>query len=278
MKKIVLCADDYGQSASISAGILQLVQQGRLSAVSCLSEGEFWPRRENTLFDHRDRIDIGLHFNLTHPFPNTAIATQSLSRVLRVALSGNCDYAAIAKALHAQLDRFEAVAGQQPDFVDGHQHVHVLPGIRNVVVTELARRYTRNKPYLRAVNPRLPGHGGVVKLAVLKLLGSGFDKLAQRCGLQTNSGFAGIYALTPQEDFTALMRAWISDARSGDLLMCHPGLAGNSVLDSGTSSDSDTHSDPIAATRPLEFAWLQSAEFGALLQHNDVQLTRFRHL
>ena len=262
MKKIILCADDYGQSAAISAGILQLVAQGRLSAVSCLSEGEFWSQPENTLTTHRDRIDIGLHFNLTHPFPTQTIAAQPLQRILRNALTGRCDRNAIATALHSQLDRFETIAGQ-PDFVDGHQHVHVLPAIRNVVVAELLRRYPQRKPYLRAVNPRLPGHRGLIKLLVLKLLGSGFSRFARHHGLPTNNGFAGIYSLRPEQNFAALMRAWIASARNGDLLMCHPGHADN------------VNFDPIAATRPLEFNWLSSAEFAALLERNAVHLSRF---
>ncbi len=266
MKKIILCADDYAQSAAISAGILQLVQQQRLSAVSCFSEGEFWSRPENGLFDYRDRIDIGLHFNLTQPFANAAIAALPLDNVMRSALSGRIDRASIATALHAQLDRFESVAMQAPDFVDGHQHVHVLPGIRDVVVAELLQRYREKKPYLRAVNPRLPGHGGFIKPLVLKLLSNGFNDLAQRCGLRTNAGFAGIYSLQPHADFAALMRRWLSSARNGDLLMCHPGASAHD------------NSDPIADTRPRELALLKSAEFAELLAHNRICLSRFRDI
>lgn len=266
MKKIILCADDYGQSAAISAGIVKLVAQDRLSAVSCLSEGNFWLSADNTLLTYRDRIDIGLHFNLTHAFPAQAIAARPLAAILRTTLSGRCDRNAIATALHTQLDRFESIAGQAPDFVDGHQHVHVLPGIRSVVIAELARRYPHTKPYLRAVNPHLPGHGGFIKLTLLKLLGLGFSEFAHRYGMQTNRGFAGIYSLQPQANFGALMRNWIAAARSGDLLMCHPGCADNNI------------SDPIAATRPHELALLQSAEFSALLDRNNVRLSRFRDL
>lgn len=266
MKKIILCADDYAQSAAVSTGILQLVRQQRLSAVSCFSEAEFWSTSENSLFDYRDRIDIGLHFNLTQPFATAALAAQPLNTVMRLALSGRLDRISIAAALHAQLDRFEAVAGQMPDFVDGHQHVHVLPGIRNIIVTELAQRYGRKKPYLRAVNPRLPSPGGAIKLFVLKLLGSGFSDLAQRHGLATNRGFAGIYSLQPDADFAALMQRWLAAAQRGDLLMCHPGTAADDI------------SDPIAATRPLELAFLQSAEFAAMLSHHSICLSRFSQI
>jgi predicted glycoside hydrolase/deacetylase ChbG (UPF0249 family) len=266
MKRIILCADDYAQSAAISTGILQLVEQRRLSAVSCFSEGEFWSRTENSLLDYRDHIDIGLHFNLTQPFANATLAAQPLSAVMRSALSGSIDRSAITHALHAQLDRFEAVAGQMPDFIDGHQHVHVLPGIRDVVIAALAQRYRQQKPYLRAVNPRLPGHGGFIKLLVLKLLGSGFSSLAQRHGMYTNRGFAGIYSLQVHADFATLMRNWLNAAHNGDLLMCHPGAAAND------------NSDPITDTRPRELALLQSTEFDDMLVHNTICLSRFRDI
>ena len=261
-KRIVLCADDYAQSAAISHGILLLAEQRRLSAVSCFSEGPFWTQAANTLPALREHIDIGLHFNLTHPFVDATVTARPLGAIMRTAMSGRIDRARIAAALHAQLDRFESVA-QAPDFVDGHQHVHLLPGIREVVVSELAHRYRARTPYLRAVNPRLPGHGGFVKLLILKLLGSGFGALARRRGLRTNRGFAGIYSLEAQADFTVLMRRWLAAARDGDLLMCHPGSA---------ADDAD---DPIAATRPRELALLRSAEFGTFLAENGIRLSRF---
>ncbi len=266
MKRIILCADDYAQSSAISAGILELVQQQRLSAVSCFSESDVWSATDNELLTYRDHIDIGLHFNLTQPFTSAAVAARPLNTVMRLALSGRLERKQIATALHAQLDRFETAAKRMPDFLDGHQHVHVLPGIRDVVVTELARRYSGQKPYLRAVNPRLPGHGGFIKLLVLKLLGSGFGNLTRRRGLESNRGFAGIYSLQPNADFAALMASWLGAAQNGDLMMCHPGAPADDI------------SDPIAATRPLELAFLQSEKFSALLTKHSIRLSRFRDL
>ena len=271
MKRIILCADDYAQSAAISTGILQLVEQRRLSAVSCFTESDFWSHSENTLLTHREHIDIGLHFNLTQPFPSSSSPALPLNRVMGLALSGRIDRAQIVKSLRTQLDRFETIAKQMPDFVDGHQHVHVLPGIRHIVVGELEQRYGQKKPYLRAVNPRLSTQGDFIKELVLKLLGRGFADLAQRHRMRTNRGFAGIYSLQPQADFAALMHRWISAADNGDLLMCHPGACVTNH--SGTHANDD--SDPIAVTRPRELAFLLSAEFAALLSRNAIRLSRF---
>ncbi len=271
MKKIILCADDFGQSAAISAGILQLVEANRLSAVSCMSEGDDWSTSGAALTNYRNRIDIGLHFNLTHrctaqSVSTESFATQPLGTLLLTSLSGRINNSALAKTLHSQLDHFENVLGAMPDFVDGHQHVHIFPGIRGTLLRELSRRYPAKKPYLRAVNPRLQCRNGALKLSFLKLLNCGFSAAAQRCGLNTTRGFGGVYSLQANANFGPLMHYWLSSIHGGELLMCHPGTADYSTT------------DPIAATRPHELQYLNSDEFAALLLLNDVKLSRFQYL
>lgn len=262
MKAIVLCADDYGQSAAISAGILQLIQRGRLSATSCMTTAPYWSSADNALRTCAGRADIGLHFNLTHPFPGQPPALP-LPQLLRRALAHRLDTAALDSALHTQLDRFEAVMERAPDFVDGHQHVHALPQIRTRVLRVLAARYPGAKPYLRAVKPRLAAAGGGAKAALLKLLAAGFAGSARRRGFALNGRFGGIYSLRADADFAALMRRWLRGAEHGELLMCHPGLA------------ADDPDDPIAATRPLEFAFLNGEAFAELLTREHIVVARF---
>ncbi|KAB2641711.1 MAG: ChbG/HpnK family deacetylase [Verrucomicrobia bacterium] len=68
MKRLTLCADDFGQSVAISKGILQLVAAGRLQAVSCLTESPAWPAMAQQLKALGTHHQTGLHFNLTHGF------------------------------------------------------------------------------------------------------------------------------------------------------------------------------------------------------------------
>ena len=266
MKRIVLCADDFGQSEPINRGILQLVQAGRLSAVSCMTGADAWPECGKDLARQRHAVDIGLHFNLTHACQFQSWSARPLAPLLIDAFCGRLDRRALAATLHAQLDRFEAVVGQAPDFVDGHQHVHILPGIRAVLLREISRRYRGQEPYLRNVNPHLRGGPALFKAAFLKTLNSGFTRAASRAGLPCTRGFGGIYSLRPEADFAALMRHWLAQAQHGDLLMCHPGAA------------SIDPADPIAATRPLELQHLESDEFAAQLRRSDIRLSRFAAL
>ncbi|HLX64302.1 MAG TPA: ChbG/HpnK family deacetylase [Planctomycetota bacterium] len=266
MTKIILCADDYGQSEAVSRGILALIGAGRLSAASCMTEGGFWESSSKPLAEFRERIDIGLHFNLTHPFASQGAPPLTLKRIIASALSGRVDKTAVAAALNNQLDRFEMGLKSPPDFVDGHQHVHALPGIRRVLWEVLSARYPERKPYLRSVNPTLAlGHANT-KLAFLKSLNAGFAAGARRAGFKTNARIAGIYSLKPEANFSGLMRKWLRAARAGDLVICHPG------------EDADDGVDPIAGTRPIELEFLKSAAFGELLAQYEIQLARFRDL
>jgi chitin disaccharide deacetylase len=69
MKKITLCADDYGQNQSISQAIIALFEKNRLSATSCLTSSLFWPEHAKWLQPFANQVDIGLHFNLTEGKP-----------------------------------------------------------------------------------------------------------------------------------------------------------------------------------------------------------------
>ncbi len=50
---------------------------------------------------------------------------------------------------HRQLDLFEAALGYPPDHIDGHQHVHALPVVRQALIDVVARRYPVTPPMLR---------------------------------------------------------------------------------------------------------------------------------
>src|SRR5262245_53147751 len=65
MRRIVLCADDYGQAPAISQGILELIQDQRISATSCLVNGPDWHEQAQALLTFKATVDIGIHLNLT---------------------------------------------------------------------------------------------------------------------------------------------------------------------------------------------------------------------
>lgn len=261
-KRLTLCADDFAQSGSISAGILQLIDAGRLSATSALSQSPHWPELAGEIRARAERVDVGLHFNLTHSFGQPA---KPLSHWLMKSQLRQLSLPALRDEALAQIDRFAEHFGRLPDFIDGHQHVHALPVIRDALFDAILRRWGEEElPYLRA--PDKLGHPGDnrLKSLILRSVCTHFDEQAQERGFATTPWFGGMYSLTPQADFPGLMQAWLARMPDQALIMCHPGLG---------SQDPD---DPIAACRGREFEYLASAAFGELCQRLRVCLTRFQ--
>jgi predicted glycoside hydrolase/deacetylase ChbG (UPF0249 family) len=250
MKKIILCADDYAQSQEISLAILELVEKGILSAVSCMTQSHLWPEHAAWLKAHN--IDVGLHFNLTHDFGQGA---QSLGQLIKGSLFGHLDLKKIEMTLNKQLDAFESFFGKAPDFVDGHQHVHMFPGIRHVVLNTLNQRYDK-RPYIRVASVPLFGHDAFLKALTLRSLSLGFKKQLLVQGFPFPKHFAGLYSLNPKANYTKLMKGWLKHAKDDTLIMCHPGLEGS------------INEDFITLTRVNELHFLRSEAFKQALNQS----------
>lgn len=240
MKHITLCADDFAQSIRISEGILQLVTAGRLGAVSCMTDSPAWPEMAARLKAVPGHHQAGLHFNLTHNFNGTH---GSISHLLLDSLKNNLNPHVIRSFFIRQWDAFVKHYGQPPAFVDGHQHVHVLPVIRNIVLEETARR----NPYawVRLPETEFPSLKGLL----IRGVATGFKHCLQEAGLAFNRSFAGYRPFKASFDFAHFMRKTLATSGDGTLVMCHPGLA------------EDDPEDPIASSRQGELDYLGSGRF-----------------
>ncbi|MBS0505845.1 MAG: ChbG/HpnK family deacetylase [Proteobacteria bacterium] len=258
---ITLCADDYALHPLVDEAVLRLAQTGRLSATSCMSTAPRWRAAAPQLLPLRGRLQLGLHFNLTEGHGG-AHAAHSLGQVLAAAYLRRLSAAQLRDAWRAQLDAFEDAIGSAPDFIDGHQHVHQLPGVREALLAELQRRYAGGPmPWVRSTVPagRLWRDR---KAAIIALLGGWqATRLLARAGVAMNQGFGGVYgfdAPTPQQ-YGAHMQAWLAQVQAGSLLMCHPAAA-------------EVPGDAIGTQRPVEFAYLMSEDFAQDLRLQGCRL------
>lgn len=260
-KRLTLCADDFAQSDAISAGILELLAAGHLSATSVMSQAPSWASRAAELKTFDGKADIGLHFNLTHPFGEQA---RPLSHWLMKSQLRQLSRPTLRDAAVLQIDLFCQHFGRLPDFIDGHQHVHALPVVRDALFEAVAQRWQgQTLPYLRS--PDRLGHPGDnrLKALVLRSVSTGFDDGARELGFSTTPWFGGMYSLTPQADFAGLMQQWLARTPDRGLIMCHPG------------HPAQDKEDPIAATRDKEFRFLSSQAFVELCGQYGVELARF---
>lgn len=255
---IALCADDYAQHRGIDDAVCALLEQRRLSAVSCMSSAPRWsemsaPRlREQAAGDAG--ADIGLHLNLTESFGAQVV---SLGSLIVKSYMRRLDTRALRTGFARQFDAFEEAMGRAPDFVDGHQHVHQLPQVSQAVMELLELRYGARKPWVRNT---VPARGVVgAKPAMLRLLGG--VSLARRLragGIATNAGFGGVYGFD-NGDYAALFDNWLARAANGTLLMCHPAA-------------SHCAHDPIGRQRLVEYRFFSSDAFPALLAARGIRL------
>lgn len=270
-RKLVLCADDFGQSAAISAGIVALIADRRVTATSVMSESPYWPAAALELARVQQFADVGLHLNLTHPFP-AASHIRSLGYWLVMSSLRLLSRPRLAEEFIQQIDAFKRELGRLPDFIDGHQHVHAFPVIRSALTDAIAARWPVGDagPWLRTPERLIDGGDTPVKALVLRAACMGFARHATQHGLRVTRRFGGVYSLQPDGDFAGKMRHWLRSAPDATLLMCHPGLAA-----ADSAADSADLADPIDAARECEYRYLASPEFLYDCVQAGVQLTRF---
>ncbi|KAM9101882.1 carbohydrate deacetylase [Sarcophilus harrisii] len=154
--RLVVTGDDFGYCPRRDRGMVEAFLAGALTGVSLLVNGASADAAAQLA--RRHRIPAGLHANLSEGRPLSPSLGSESSLVgpggfflgkmgFRKALAeGRVALGEVREELRAQLRRFLDLLGHQPTHVDGHQHVHVLPGVRQVfaeVLQEHGVRYTR---------------------------------------------------------------------------------------------------------------------------------------
>jgi predicted glycoside hydrolase/deacetylase ChbG (UPF0249 family) len=255
---------------AVDEGILDLVRLGRLTAVSCMAGGssvvQNLPRRLQAASAAPRAVQIGLHVTLTQYIALGPIAGIAPDRSLPTlgALAARCqsrraDVPSLKAEIDRQMARLTELLGRRPDFLDGHQHVHLLPGIRDAVVScwqgwADPPVWIRRCAVPRGDLLRLPTAS--VKSWVLSLMSQAAASRYAGIDAVANPGFYGVTGFDPAVPFAPQMRQWLTLAASGSeggLIMCHPGRA--------FAPGPNDPADPIHLHRPIELAYLASNAF-----------------
>lgn len=268
-RAISVCVDDFGQHEGINQAALDLAGRQHVSAISCLVDGPAWHSGARALQAHAGRVEVGLHLNFTEDFGQGACHT--LTALIGRAYGRLLDRAQTKAAIERQFDRFEQATGCLPDFVDGHQHVHQLPVIRDQLIAVMNERYGSAKPWLRStLPPAACWKSGLPRSAVAKswLIGrlgaKSLHTLASQHGYPQNHRLVGVYGFELSEaDYLRKMKLWLDCARDGDVLMCHPSLPW-------------TDGDSLQEARNQEYRVLSSAAFSALLESGGLEIGPLR--
>jgi len=234
--RLIVHADDFGIAEPVNDGIVEAHDRGIVTSVSLMATGP--------AFDHavalarsRPKLDVGVHLVLTEHRPLTGASVPSLvdsngrfpPHAIELAgrqLRGAISLAEVRLELDAQIRRVLS-AGIAVSHLDGHQHVHVLPGVAQVVA-ELAAahgiaavRYPAER--VRGYMLRNPRHlKRVVEQAALGLACA----ISPLQGLRRSDDFVGFYfGGRLDETNLATLLAGLPAGRTVEL-MCHPGGEG----------------------------------------------------
>jgi chitin disaccharide deacetylase len=253
-RMIILCADDYALTDGVSRAIGELAAARRLSATSVIVTSPHWKAAAPRLRVHRGRMSIGLHLDLTlgpAAGPIRRLAPKQrfpgLAQLIGLSLLRVLDTGEIAAEISRQLDLFETELGYPPDHVDGHQHVHALPVVRQALIEVVARRYPVTPPMLRDpadTKDNIRARAlSVRKALVVNALSKGFGEAAKARGLSVNQGFSGFSDFDLGKPYGDELRRAFVATRSPHIVMCHPGHVDAELA----------RRDPVVERRQMEY-------------------------
>ena len=255
MKNLIVNADDLGWSEGVNRGIAEAHGHGIVTSASLLANGQAFVLAVE-LARTTPGLGVGVHLNLSDGPPaaepetvttlvidagNFAGGPESL--LLRMARRG-LDVGEVEREWEAQIAKVRE-AGIRPTHLDGHKHVHMLPGLFEIAL-RLAKRHgiaavrvAHEESSLRTALAagRDQNAGVVMKQGVqargLKLLAPDAREMAERAGIASADYFCGIAQTgeLTREGLEHLLRA----LREGTTeLMVHPGFLDDQLKHSPT--------------------------------------------
>jgi predicted glycoside hydrolase/deacetylase ChbG (UPF0249 family) len=259
-RRWVVCADDFALDRGAIDATLALIKLGRVTATSALVDSPDWRAAAKELKAVSDGADIGLHLNLTESLDGSS-ASWRLPVLLAQSTLRLLPRWRVRSMVERQLDAFADAFGRLPDFVDGHQHVHQLPIVREVLLECVLAREPKSLPWLRICLPLDDDQN--YKARIIGMLGApSLLELARIQGFPTSSRLVGVYGFDLRRDaYLAKVRKWLDAGPDGAVFMCHP-------------STKASPKDPIGAARRMELGVLAGQSYADAMVHASVTAVR----
>lgn len=264
MKNLIINIDDLGLSHHVNQAVVNLANKGRISASSYMVGGDISNEHKQAL--EATGVDIGLHLDFTGIFNSPLTAT--LKQILLNSYTHQLDNKQVANNVKQQFDQFENTFGYAPVFVDGHQHVHQFPIIRDALIDEMTQRQITQA---RITKPLV---NDLKSWITYTLGGNAWAKICQKHDISTNTGFAGVYGFDKDfNELKSLWQTWLANCPSHtntsatSLIMCHPAVPVK-------QGDID-YQDGIKSAREIEYNWLMSDEFEEMLKVNKINIVNW---
>lgn len=224
MLKII--ADDLGLHKSVNDGIVFLLKEKKVDGASLMANGEEFDDAVKQCLEI-GVMNIGIHLNLVEQ--RSIISGKPMSKNHKIFfikyMLGLINKDDIWEELKAQVEKV-IQAGMKPVFLNGNQHLHLLPGIMDTTI-KLAQGY--RIPYIRIVNePASLKKGKFFRQAQMVFLNF-LSKLAKnkikKAGLKCNDYFVGFINAGVMNNKTMREAKSLFEKYPDQMieLGCHPG-------------------------------------------------------
>jgi chitin disaccharide deacetylase len=284
MKNLIVNADDLGWSDGVNRGIAEAHRNGIVTSASLLANAAAFAAAVD-LARSTPGLGVGVHLNLSDGLPCAdPESVQSLvngsgefeggpENLLLRRARGAVELREVEAEWDAQIAKVKS-AGIEATHLDGHKHVHMLPGLFEIAL-RLAKRHgiaairiSHEESSLRAALAagKEQNAGVVLKQGVqargLKLLARDARDLAERAGIATADYFCGIAQTgeLTREGVEQLLRILPEGTTE---LMCHPGYSDEGLKRSATR---------LQESREIEVAILTNAGIRKLVASEGIRL------
>ena len=246
MKNLIVNADDLAWTDGVNRGIRDAFRGGIVTSTSLLANGAAFPEAVKVA-KSAPRLGVGVHLNLSDGVPiadresvtsllnDDGDFTDGPESLLLKRARRRLVLDEVEKEWDAQIQKVRD-SGIRPTHLDGHKHVHMLPGLFEIAL-RLARKHgieairvSLEESSLRTAlasgsqdRARVVIKQGIQARA-LKVLARDARIQAARMGIATADYFCGI-AQTGELTFEGVERLLKNLPEGTTELMCHPGYA-----------------------------------------------------
>lgn len=255
MRNLIVNADDLGWTEGVNRGIAEAHRSGIVTSASLLANGAAFASGVE-LARTTPGLGVGVHLNLSDGEPvaeresltsllngHGELEAKPESLLLRLARR-SVSLSEIEHEWDSQIQKVRG-CGIEPTHLDGHRHVHMLPGLFEIAL-RLAKKHgiaairiSHEESSLRAaLSVGATQKGAVVmrqgvQARGLKLLASDAREQAERAGIAAADYFCGI-AQTGELTREGVLRLLEILPDGTTELMCHPGYADAELAKSAT--------------------------------------------
>lgn len=249
-KYLIVNADDYGMAASVSQGIRETHQRGIVTSTTVMIGMDNAAEAVQQALTETPNLGLGLHLVLAGKAMKPVLPPDQIPTLVRPdglfydnpawwehAPSFNPDE--VSREIHAQFDRFVAVANQLPTHLDSHYHAAYFQPAAAEALRSIALQHQ------------------------LPIRHSGKNAAADLASIPQSET---LYMLDHDQPLEVLLNV-LQTLPDGEIveLCCHPGYSNDTLFDT----------DSWTTVREIEIAYLTDPRVQAVIASEQITLCNF---